>query len=375
MINSVFHQGIDPWSVQSIGSFDYARAKQGGLDVAVEHLYIEDAYNKYNYTIKQALRLIETFYGVLEANTGRMELALTSQDVRRIAAQGKLAVILALEGGFDMEGDPDVLRLFHRLGVRMVQFANHDTTNALTDALDVRKWNGISEQGREIIREMNRLGIVIDISHASAEAKREIIEASQAPVVTSHNGLQRFSSFPGNITDETLEALAAKGGLVGLHTAGWILSEESFQWGYHQPRTAPPPPWAERLRVELSRPALDYGGYIARLDSLMADKWATTYGYGQPWRERQREAIAAGAPVPTVEDWATQVDYIVSLAGPDHVGLGLDLMSGGNWLKDVDATSYPRLTEALRDKGYSAGVMRKILGENWLRLLDAAKVP
>ena len=375
MINSVFHQGIDPWSVQSIGSFDYARAKQGGLDVAVEHLYIEDAYNKYNYTIKQALRLIETFYGVLETNNGRMELALTSQDARRIAAQGKLAVILALEGGFDMEGDPDVLRLFHRLGVRMVQFANHDTTNALTDALDVRKWNGISERGREIIREMNRLGIVIDISHASAEAKREIIEASQAPVVTSHNGLQHFSSFPGNITDETLEALAAKGGLVGLHTAGWILSEESFQWGYHRPRTAPPPPWAERLRVELSRPALDYGGYIARLDSLMADKWATTYGYGQPWRERQREAIAAGAPVPTVEDWATQVDYIVSLAGPDHVGLGLDLMSGGNWLKDVDASSYPRLTEALLEKGYSAGVMRKILGENWLRLLDAAKVP
>ena len=173
MINSVFHQGIDPWSVQSIGSFDYARAKQGGLDVAVEHLYIEDAYNKYNYTVKQALRLIETFYGVLEANPGRMELALTSQDVRRITAQGKLAVILALEGGFDMEGDPDVLRLFHRLGVRMVQFANHDTTNALTDALDVRKWNGISERGREIIREMNRLGIVIDISHASAEAKKE----------------------------------------------------------------------------------------------------------------------------------------------------------------------------------------------------------
>ncbi len=230
MINSVFHQGIDPWSVQSIGSFDYARAKRGGLDVAIEHLYIEDAYNKYNYTVKQACRLIETFYGVLEANTDRMELALTSQDVRRIVAQGKLAVILALEGGFDMEGDPDVLRLFHRLGVRMVQFANHDTTNALTDALDVQQWNGISERGREIIREMNRLGIVIDISHASEEAKGEIIEASQAPVVTSHNGLQHFSSFPGNITDETLKALATKGGLVGLHTAGWILSEKSFQW-------------------------------------------------------------------------------------------------------------------------------------------------
>ncbi len=120
---------------------------------------------------------------------------------------------------------------------------------------------------------------------------------------------------------------------------------------------------------------MDYGDYIAQLDSLMADKWATTYGYGQPWRERQQEAIVAGAPVPTVEDWANQVDYIVGLAGPGHVGLGLDLMSGGNWLKDFDATSYPRLTEALLEEGHSAGVIRQILGENWLHLLDAAKVP
>ena len=134
MVNAVVHQGIDPWKVQSTGTFDYARARQGGLDVAIEHLYIEDSYNHYNYTVKQACRLIEAFYRVLEANRERMELALNSQDVRRIVAHGKMAVVLALEGGFDMEGDLDVLRLFHRLGVRMVQFVNHDTTNALADA-------------------------------------------------------------------------------------------------------------------------------------------------------------------------------------------------------------------------------------------------
>ena len=139
MTNSVFHQGIDPWKPQSIGTFDYARAKQGGLDVAIEHLYVEDAYNKYNYTVKQACRLIETFYRVLEANEDRMELALTSQDVRRIVAQGKMAVVWALEGGFGMEGDLDVLRMFHRLGVRMVQFTHHDTTNALVDSSFLQK--------------------------------------------------------------------------------------------------------------------------------------------------------------------------------------------------------------------------------------------
>ena len=375
MTNSVFHQGIDPWKPQSVGTFDYARAEQGGLDVAIEHLYIEDAYNKYNYTVKQACRLIETFYRVLEANKDKMDLALTSQDVRRIVAQGKIAVVLALEGGFDMEGDLDVLRMFHRLGVRIVQFTNHNTTNALVDSSVLEKWNGISRHGRAVIREMNRLGIVIDISHASEKAKDQIVEASQAPVVTSHNGLQHFSSCPGNITDETLHALATKGGLIGLHTAGWILSQESFDWGFRRPRTAPAPAWAERFRVELFRSAIDYGDYIAQVDSLMADQWATQYGFGQPWRERQQEAIEAGAPLPTVEDWANQVDYVVRLTGPDHVGLGLDLMAGGNWLRDFDATSYPRLTEALLAKGYSVAVIRKILGENWLRLLDAAKVP
>lgn len=127
---------------------------------------------------------------------------------------------------------------------------------------------------------MNHLGIVIDISHASEKAKGEIVDANQAPVVTSHNGLQHFSSYPGNITDETLQAIATKGGLIGLHTAGWIPSQESFDWGFHRPRTAPPPTWAGRLRVELSRSALDYGDHIAKVDSLMADKWATQYGYG-----------------------------------------------------------------------------------------------
>ena len=236
MTNSVFHQGIDPWKPQSIGTFDYARAKQGGLDVAIEHLYIEDAYNKYNYTVKQACRLIETFYRILEANKDKMGLALTSQDVRGIVAQGKMAVVLALEGGFDMEGDLDVLRVFHRLGIRMVQFTNHDTTNALVDSSFLEKWDGISQQGRAVIREMNRLGIVIDISHASEKAKGEIIEASQAPVVTSHNGLQHFSSCPGNITDETLQAWQPKAGSSGctppagssaksLSTGGFIVRE------------------------------------------------------------------------------------------------------------------------------------------------------
>ena len=377
--NAVFYQGIDPWQVQKTGCFDYARARQGGLDVVIEHVYIDDEYNTYNYAVKQACRLIETFYRVLDANRDKMELALSSSDIRRIVAAKKMAVVLALEGGFDMEGDLDVLRLFHRLGVRMIQLTNHETTNSMVDTYGgEQKWKGISEQGRKVIAEMNRLGIVVDISHASDAAKAQVIEASRVPVVTSHNGLRHFTSAAGTLRDDTLQALAQKGGMMGLHSAGWMLSQKSLDWGYYVfpkgfSRPAPPP----RQKLERS-PLGDYGEFMTVLDRQMRDKWLTDdwggYGYGQPWRERQQAALQRGAPAPTVEDWAEQVGYVITLVGDDHIGIGLDMMSGGNWLRDFDATSYPRITEALVAKGYSDKTIRKVLGENWLRLLDSAKV-
>jgi membrane dipeptidase len=373
-INAVIAQGIDPWKEQATGTFDYARARRGGVDMVFEHLYVEDEYNDYNYTVKQACRLIECFYRTLEANRDRMELALDAGEVRRVVARGRMAVVLALEGGFDMEGDPEVLRLFHRLGVRAMQFVNHDTTNAMADSWAEARWGGVSAHGREIIREMNRLGILIDISHASDAAKRGIIDASDAPVVSSHNGLKRFSSFVGNLEDDTLRAMAAKGGLVGLHSAGWILQQRSLDWGYYGPHNAPAPPSASPPRADpiAARQPRDLGDYIRGLDARMRDKWLDTYGYGQPWRERQREALRLGAPLPTVEDWAHQVRYVVETVGADHVGIGLDMMSGGHWLRDFDATCYPRLTQALLAEGLSRDTVRKILGESWLRVLEAA---
>jgi membrane dipeptidase len=161
--------------------------------------------------------------------------------------------------------------------------------------------------------------------------------------------------------------------MMGLHSAGWIISQKANDWSrthwYYPP--APRLPKSATVR----QPGIDYGDYISKLDAEMRDWWTVTWAYGRPWRENQQQAIEAGAPLPTVEEWVDQVDYVVKLVGADHIGLGLDLMTGGNWLRDFDATSYPRLTEALVAKGYTPAVIRKILGENWLRLLDAAKVP
>ena len=373
--NSVYTQGFDPWEEQPTGGFDYARAKKGGLDVVIENVFVDDEYNTYNYTTKQACRLIETFYRVLDEHSNEMELALTSSDIRRIVSSGKMAVILALEGGFDMEGDLDLLRHFYRSGVRMIQFTNHDTTNAFTDAAGGdQQWNGISDHGRDAIREMNRLGIVIDISHTTETVKAQIIDASEAPVVTSHNGLQHFSSFEANPSDDTLREMAAKGGLIGLHSAGWIISQKSLDWGYYvYPHGASRP--AEPEPPELFRRATgEYGDFITELDAQMRQKWLVTYGYGEPWRDRQGLAIQNGAPLPTVLDWVDQSAYVIDLIGDDHIAIGLDLMAGGHFLRDFDATSYPRLTEAMVAKGFNEKTILKILGENWLRILDNAKI-
>ena len=179
-----YHLGIDPWKKQETGLFDYARAKEGGLDVVVHAVYIIDGYNMYNYGVKQALRLIETFYRTLEANTDKMELALTAADVRRIVASGKMAAILAIEGNPDMEGDLDVLRMWYRLGdpddpahpPQLDQRADRRAGATSTSG------GGFRLAGYAFIREMNRLGIIVDVSHSSEAAHLQAIEASSAPV-------------------------------------------------------------------------------------------------------------------------------------------------------------------------------------------------
>jgi membrane dipeptidase len=346
--NRVYWEGIDPWRVQQTGLDDYARSRQGGLDVAIEQVWIDNPYNNYNYAVKQACRLIETFYQVLDANRDKMELALSAADVRRIVGNRKMAVILALEGGFDMDGDLDVLRLFHRLGVRMVQFTNHNTTNAFADAgVGEQKWGGINEHGRAVIREMNRLGIMIDISHASDAAQLQIIEASVAPVVASHHGLRHLSNIQRNLSDEVLKALAAKGGVVGIHSSSNFLSQKYEDWTHTRP-PAQSPAAGGRPEPLVLAPTKDYGRYITMLDARNRENWRRSYM--RPWRELQAEVLNAGGPLPTVGDWADHVDYGVKLVGDDYIAIGTDMQQGPN-MRDFDATSYPRFTELLLARG------------------------
>jgi membrane dipeptidase len=366
--NRVYWEGIDPWKAQPVGDWDYARARQAGVNVVIENV-APYGYNTYNTTVKQTGRLIETFHRMLDANRDKMELALTSADVRRITAAGKLAVILSIEAGFDQEGDIDILRLWHRLGVRVIQFASQVTT-AYADS-SVRgeaKWSGINDRGRKLIAEMNRLGMLIDISHATESAQRQIIEASRTPVVASHVALRALCNNPGNLSDEVLKMIAAKGGMIGIHGSADLVSQRYYDWS----RTHPVVPVNGITRNEIiyaelplvRSPNQDFGQYIDALDTELGGRWRRLYAM------RWQEAPEALPLVPSIDDWVAHVEHAVQVAGMKSVGIGLDLTNARSTLKNFDARSYPQLVEGLRRRQLATP---EILAENWLRVLDAAK--
>ena len=378
VIDRVFWEGIDPWKPQPVGSIDYARARQGGVNVVIDNVAAY-GYEDYNGTVKQVGRMIETFYRVLDANHDKMDLALTSADVRRIVGKGKFAVLLGIESGFDQDGDIDMLHMWHRLGVRCIQFTSY-AGNAYADAAsasgsgDIEHWGGINDRGRKLIAEMNRLGILIDISHATESSMRQIVEASRAPIVGSHMGLLSVANRKGiNMPDDVAVAIAKKGGLIGVTSVANATTQRYLDWQRSRPAGRPAPSGMAGISLGnepaplnvpgwVRKRSPDYGAYSEALYTVMKRRWIDMWS--EPWRDDPE------APIPTVEDWADHVQHAVTLMGADHVGIGLDLFQGRSHTKDWDATGYHLLAEALQRRN----IPKSVLGENWMRVLDTAKI-
>jgi membrane dipeptidase len=210
---------------------------------------------------------------------------------------------------------------------------------------------------------MNRLGIVIDVSHASEATQRQVIETSAAPVTDSHRGLRHFVDSPGTMSDDTLRAMARKGGVIGLHASGAQISATYGEWlkGKEMPGNRALP------SLSLTSPRDGYAKYSRDLDAAVKKRWLERYN--KPWREQ----VPDEAPGPTLDEWVAQVDYVIALVGEDHVAMGFDMSRGGGYFRDFDATKYPDITAALVRKGYTEARIRKILGSNWVRLFEAVE--
>lgn len=370
--NKTFWLGIDTWKPSPAGTgWDYLRAKQAGVNVIIEN-FGTYGYWSYNVTPKHILRMFETFFRFAEAHEEQMAVALTVEDARAIADSGRMAVFLSCESGWDQEGDLDVLRALYRLGLRSVQFSSQSGFNAYADVAGGlpsggTHWGGLNDRGRALVEEMNALGILIDITHASTDAQKQIIEASQAPVVASHVTAAAVSG-PGGLSDDLIMRLAAKGGVMGIHGGSGSVGLRYKQWIAQNPQRAAQLSKAINDMVQY-RPSFarspaesNYGDFIARLD--------------QESRERTRAVFVpyvdppdAAAVVPTPAEWAQQVEHVISLVGPEHVGIGLDMFGGRSGVPR-DASGYPLLVEAIDRVTTARKDVELVAGENWLRVLE-----
>jgi membrane dipeptidase len=350
VINRQFHDGSDIGQRLAGGQFDLARAKEGGLDAMFFSLFIPEEYYPPRYETRHALRLLDVAHRQLAQNSGQIGLALTAADLDRLRRQGKLAAVLDLEGGFDLDGDLGVLRMLHRLGLRVLQLPAHNWANNFADSCCARQpLGGLSEHGRRVVAEMNRLKMIINISHASDQTVEQVLDVSQHPVVATHHGLRALNDIPRTMPDHLLKKLAAKGGLIGFHIGNEFHNRKMFEWRTAQ---AGKPFWDTTAIGQR-----EAGMSIEAIDRKVA---------------RQFPMMGTQAPqelLMTPEEWIGVVERASSVAGEDHVILGSDWDGGPTPPRGMkDVADLPRLTQAMLRRGWTEQRIRKFLGENLLRL-------
>ena len=332
------------------GHVDLSRLEAGGVDALFFTVYTTEKYFPGRFETRLALRLMDRAWSEIEAHSDRIEVALTASDVDRITASGKIAAILDLEGSIDLDGDLGVLRMFHRLGLRVLQLPAHNWGNEYADSCCAPpKWGGLNEHGIAFIKEMNRLGMVINISHASDETIEQALELSEDPIIATHHGLRSVNDIPRLMPDHLLRKLAAKGGLFGMHIGHSFNSPAFFEWNTARSGRA----FWDTRSVEKSAEELS----MYEID------------------EEQKSRIPFVGPTPppelqmTVDDWLKVVERAIEIAGEDHVILGTD-MDGGPALPEGinDYSGLPLLTEGMLRRGWSEERIRKFLGGNLLRV-------
>jgi membrane dipeptidase len=338
------------------GHISLDKAKAGNLGAEFFSIWVDPETNQGHFA-RHTLDLIDSVYEQAARHPDRMMMAFSVADIERAHHKRKLAALLGIEGGHSIENDIRLLRDFYRLGVRYMTLSWSNTNEWADSSGDindpkVEHHNGLTEGGKQIVLEMNRLGMLVDISHVADKTFYDAIAISKAPVIASHSSARALTNHPRNMTDDMLRAVAKNGGVVQVNFYNAFIDENY------------------RKAAEAQAKDLD-AAVQALKDKMKTDGKAVSYIE----EDRVEREWAAKIPRPPLSALIDHIDHIAKVAGIDHVGLGSDFdgVSGATPAGIDSAADLPKITQALLDRGYSAGDIRKILGGNILRVFREAE--
>lgn len=322
---------------KTTGEVDLARLKQGQLRAQFWSVYVPGE-TKEGYA-KVQLEQLDIARRMIARYPEALGLALSSADVRRIAGQGKVASLLGMEGGHVLENSLGALRSYYALGARYLTLTHNVTLDWADAALGEQRHHGLTPFGKEVVREMNRLGMLVDISHVSPDVMRDVLDTSAAPVIFSHSSAYALVPHARNVPDAILQRMAANGGVVMVTFVPPFVNRDAMAWDAAFQKTA--------------KGVTD----DAELSALEA---AYTKEHGP-------------SPRATLADVADHIDHVARVAGHDHIGIASDFWGGESPVGLEDVSKYPQLFAELIRRGWSDANLRKLAGENMLRTLAGAE--
>jgi membrane dipeptidase len=329
------------------GHVDIPRMREGGMNAIFFSIWI-DGRTMGPPAVEKALDQIDAVHENVRKYSKDLVFCRTAAEVREAHKQGKIAALIGVEGGHMIGNDIRVLRVFGDLGVRYMTLTHFYNDEWADSSTAKPEHNGLTDFGKEIVREMNRQGIMVDISHVSDKTFYDALEVSKAPLIASHSSCRALCNHPRDMSDEMIKALAAKGGVIQINY------EKSF---------------IDQAYKDASEKVS--GGVVAQFDQFKKECGDDQECFGRKMAEQEKKATAEGKlPHVSWERIIEHIDHVVKLAGADHVGLGSDFDGADMPDGMEDCSKLPKITEALMRKGYTDEDLRKILGGNTLRVME-----
>jgi membrane dipeptidase len=327
-----------PLKTRAPGQTDFPRLREGGVGAQFWSVYIPGEFADSGFA-KMQLEQIDIARRLIEMYPDELELALSAADVRRIRASGRIASMLGMEGGHAIENSLGALRAYYDLGVRYMTLTHNVTLDWADAAAGIARYDGLTDFGREVVREMNRLGMIVDLSHVSVATMHDAIDVSEAPVMFSHSSARAILDHPRNVPDDVLVRMKDNGGVVMVTFVGPFISNRQREWTRE----------GTRATEHITDPA-------ARREALRV------------WREKNPQ------PKATVAELADHIEHVRNVAGIDHVGLGGDYDGTSDLPEGMeDVSGYPLIIAELIRRGWSDDDLAKLVSGNILRVIEQAE--